>query len=118
MTLANQNTKIRLDSNGVPDHTAWAMGPATAVIEAQNHVFKIPRVPVLKPENQAQNANMGALGYAVNGVAIYSPYNAHFDGCCDATFQELTTMDFCLGHPAAGMYHYHYFSHNTEGIDP
>ena len=25
-------------------------------------------------------------------------------------------MDFCMGHPANGGYHYHYFAKNTEGI--
>ena len=25
-------------------------------------------------------------------------------------------MDFCMGHPANGGYHYHYFAKNTEGM--
>ena len=59
-------------------------------------------------------SSKGPIAYAVNGVRIFGPYNS---GCCDATFDEIRSMDFCLGHPAAGVYHYHYFAHNTEGID-
>ena len=59
----------------------------------------------------ATDANQGAIGYATNGVAIFGPYNS---GCCDATFQEIQTMDYCLGHPANGNYHYHYFSKATS----
>ena len=59
----------------------------------------------------ATDANQGAIGYATNGVAIFGPYNS---GCGDATFEEIQTMDYCLGHPANGNYHYHYFSKATS----
>ena len=49
----------------------------------------------------------------MNGVAIFNGYNS---GCCDATFVEIQSMDFCMGHPANGGYHYHYFAKNTEGM--
>ena len=42
----------------------------------------------------ATDANQGAVGYATNGVAIFGPYNS---GCCDATFNEIQTMDYWNG---------------------
>ena len=57
-------------------------------------------------------APQGTIAYAVNGVSIYGPYNSH---CCDATFDEMISMDFCVGHPGGGNYHYHYFAHSTQG---
>ena len=79
----------------------------TSIITEKNYAFRVPKVPVLLPLNQATDANQGAVGYATNGVAIFGPYNS---GCCDATFEEIQTVDYCLGHPANGAYHYHYFS--------
>ena len=43
---------------------------------------------------EATDANQGAVGYATNGVAIFGPYNS---GCCDATFNEIQTMDYWKG---------------------
>ena len=43
---------------------------------------------------EATDANQGAVGYATNGVAIFGPYNS---GCCDATFNEIQTMDYWNG---------------------
>ena len=107
MTSVSSGTRLQLLSNGIPDHSAWAMTGQTSIIEEKNYAFRVPKVPVLLPLNQATDANQGAVGYATNGVAIFGPYNS---GCCDATFEEIQTVDYCLGHPANGAYHYHYFS--------
>ena len=107
MTSVSSGTRLQIISNGVPDHSAWAMTGQTSIITEKNYAFRVPKVPVLLPLNQATDANQGAVGYATNGVAIFGPYNS---GCCDATFEEIQTVDYCLGHPANGAYHYHYFS--------
>ena len=84
------------------------------VISEQSVAFRIPQVPVLKDLSEANGAPQGQIGMAVNGAAIFGPYNS---GCCDATFGEIQTMDYCLGHPANGNYHYHYFAHSVSGYD-
>jgi len=51
---------------------------------------------------------MGIIGYAINGVAIFNPYDAL---CCDAGLYEFTTLDMCYAHPqGTGKYHYHVYS--------
>ena len=78
-------------------------------------LFFFRKVQVENPRiKEATDANQGAVGYATNGVAIFGPYNS---GCCDATFNEIQSMDYCLGHPANGNYHYHYFSKATSAYD-
>ena len=69
------------------------------------------RVPVKKSGDQSSfsASNMGAIGFALNGVPIYNPYDA---ACCDAGLYELTALDLCYAHPngPGGMYHYHVWS--------
>ena len=113
-TTNNAIVRLLIRSNGIPDHNSWGMSGPDATIEETNHIFRIPRVPVLTDITEAVELPLGPIGYAVNGVPIFSPYN---NVCCDATFQELSSMDFCIGHPAQGNYHYHYFAKNTEGYD-
>ena len=85
-----------------------------SVITEQSVQFRIPQVPVLTHAAGDESAPQGQIGMAVNGAALFGPYNS---GCCDATFDEIQTMDYCLGHPANGNYHYHYFAHAISGYD-
>jgi hypothetical protein len=112
MTYLSGPDKYQFDSNGIPDHNAWGMAGNAATIVEQSNSFRVPRVPVLLDIDSMTPAGQGAIAFAKNGVSIFGPYNS---GCCDATFQEIQSMDYCLGHPANGNYHYHYFSKNTEG---
>ena len=86
--------RIQIDSNGIPDHSAWALTGSTSTITEQSNSFRVPTVPVLLSMEQSTDANQGAVGYATNGVAIFGPYNS---GCCDATFNEIQTMDYWNG---------------------
>ena len=104
--------RIIFRSNGIPDHNSWAMAGRASTIEEQNNVFRVPKVPVLLDVDSNTPAGQGAIAYASNGVSIFGPYNS---GCCDATFVEIRSMDNCLGHPAGGNYHYHYFAKSTQG---
>lgn len=113
MTYLSGPDKYWFESNGIPDHNAWGMAGNSATIVEQTNSFRVPRVPVLLDISEMTPAGQGAIAFAKNGVSIFGPYNS---GCCDATFQEIRSMDYCLGHPANGNYHYHYFSHNTQGI--
>ena len=111
-TMASGIPRILIRSTGIPDHNSHALTGQVSNIGEQNHIFRIPQVPQLLALSEATSANQGPIGYAVNGVPIFGPYNS---GCCDATFEEIRSMDYCLGHPANGLYHYHYFSQNTQG---
>ena len=112
MTYLSGPDKYQFDSNGIPDHNAWGMAGNSATIVEQSNSFRVPRVPVLLDISEMTPAGQGAIAFAKNGVSIFGPYNSN---CCDATFQEIRSMDYCLGHPANGNYHYHYFSYNTQG---
>ena len=72
--------------------------------------YRIPRKPELKgPNDRLQNNNLGAVGFAINGAAIFNPYDIH---CCDAGLYELNALDMCYAHPNGdrGNYHYHVWS--------
>ena len=70
-------------------------------IEAQDVSYALPANPTFAAS--ASCVPMGAIGIALNGVAIY---NALDDAGRDAVAHE--TQDSCDGHPqSAGEYHYH-----------
>ena len=70
-------------------------------IEETNLSVSLPENPVMAAT--ASCVPMGAIGYALNGVAIY---NALDDAGRDAVAHEV--QDLCSGHPQqAGQYHYH-----------
>jgi len=109
----NALQRIQFESNGIADHNSWALtGRNSATVET-NSAFRVPRVPELLPLADAVDAPQGPLGFAINGVAIFGPYNSK---CCDATFAEIQSMDYCLGHPSPNdAYHYHYYPKSTSG---
>lgn len=107
----SDDTKLLFTSNGIPDHNACA-GPPNSQILEQNYSYSIPRTPTLKagtPDSSWESTNFGAIGFALNGVPIFNPYDAE---CCDAGLYELTSLDACYAHPAPqeGNYHYHVHS--------
>src|SRR4051812_25734033 len=60
----------------------------------------------LSPNTTHTPRGLGAVGMAVNGVAIFGNVAAPHDDI----FREAESFDRCGGHPApmpAGMYHYH-----------
>ena len=69
-------------------------------IAAQNLVLQIPT----SPSSAGQTMGFGAVGVAVNGVAIFDNQAAPGDDI----FREAASFDRCQGHPApGGVYHYH-----------
>ena len=80
-------------------------------ISAQDVSVEIPANPELADE--ASCVPMGAIGRALNGVAIFNALDARGD---DAVAHEL--QDNCNGHPErTGEYHYHGPSDCIEGVD-
>ena len=104
--------RLEMISNNIPDHYAWGFTPNGGIAESANE-FRFPKVPSLLANGASVLAPMGSIGYAMNGVSFFSPYNID---CCDVAFKELETLDYCMGHPAGTSYHYHVMSANTGGI--
>lgn len=102
-----------IKGNGLPvDHTTGVFPIAHAdpayqydtnpnAIKAQTVTYELPSVPLF-----AKNPScvpMGAIGYALNGVAIYNALDA---AGRDAVAHEV--QDECSAHPQSqGEYHYH-----------
>ena len=117
-TAQNGVTRIQFDFNGIPDHNAWGLTPGGSILGRDNNSYRLPKVPTLLSEDDAiaQGAGSGTIGFALNGVSLFKPYNGD---CCDAIWDELASMDHCLGHPVmpAGNYHYHFFAWGPEYDD-
>jgi hypothetical protein len=80
-------------------------------IKAQNISYSLPTEPTVAVAPSC--VPMGAIGVALNGVAIY---NALDDGGRDAVAHEV--QDSCNGHPQKdGQYHYHGPSSCIDGFD-
>ena len=97
--------------NGIPDHNAWGLTGRTAWFDENRSSVQLPKAPTLLSieEAQAQGAGSGTIGFALNGVSMYKPYNSN---CCDAVYDELVSMDHCMGH--GNPYHYHFLAYGGE----
>lgn len=107
----SDDSKLIFTSNGIPDHNSCA-GPPNSAITAQSYSYTIPRNPVMKsgtPDATWTATNMGAVGFAINGVPIFNPYDS---SCCDAGLYELTSLDACYAHPTPTQGNYHYHVHS------
>jgi hypothetical protein len=116
--FSTSGTSITLKSNGLPDHKTpyWGIGNAlyedfpsghapnvNTSMTAQNYVMTIPTNPNVASSHEA--TVLGAIGMALNGVAIY---NDREGGNVPLDAQTITTLDYSGAHPAPGMvYHYH-----------
>ena len=98
--------KIEIISNAIPDHYSYGFTPGGTIEEAIFE-YRLPKVPVLRENGEYSDAALGTIGFALNGVGIFSPYNGQ---CVDVSWSELQTLDYCFGHPAMSLYHYHVMS--------
>lgn len=110
---------IVIKAKGVPDHKSPYWGRGNTLYEAyngtnvnfkvnpnviaeQNFTFRIPLNP--KEATSKAATPMGAIGVALNGVAIFNQFAAPGD---DLT-QEIDSFDQYNGHPTGtSVYHYH-----------
>lgn len=110
-------TRVVIESDGVPDHTSpyftdsrYAAYDGTNTnfnlnpnrISEQSFTFTIPADP---QEASSKSATpLGAIGVAVNGVAIFNQYA----GPNQPLTNEIDSFDQNNGHPQqSGVYHYH-----------
>lgn len=117
------NVRLTFDSTGwmtmrsrnIPNHptakfpdTLGTQGYSPGYIQAQDSAYRIPIEPTLNPKAEAMTAtnsnmglNMGPIGFAVNGVVLFNPFDGNMT---DAS----NIMDRCCGHPTPGVNQYHY----------
>ena len=108
-----EGVKRLITGNGLPTNSTTGVFPIQRSdpayqydrnpnsIEERNVNYSLPAMPSLAAAPSC--VSMGAIGIAINGVAIYNALDA--DGR-DAVAHE--TQDSCDGHPqGAGEYHYH-----------
>ncbi len=115
VTVTSDGTNVVLRSTGVPDHASpyWGVGNALYEaphagmqvnpnrISAQSLVLRVPSTPTAATPSDTP---MGAMGIAINGVALFNQYAA---GRSPLT-NEILSFDRFNGHPQqTGQYHYH-----------
>ena len=96
---------FQISANGIPDHVTgpFNLPEDSDDVLVQNFEYYIPKNPAVA--DNPTDLNMGPIGLAINGVAIFSPYSAQGT---DAVITEERTFDECDGHPSPqGTYHYH-----------
>ena len=111
------SSRIRVTTNGVPDHNAWSLENNAAIVGSEKK-YRFAIVPTLLENGAYTVANEGTVGFALNGVDIYSGYSA--DSCCDFAIDKYDKIDFCTGYasptfPSYGRYHYHFYPASVDG---
>jgi hypothetical protein len=106
---------VVLRATSVPDHKSPYFGSGNALyeppaagmvvnpnrIESQAFVLRVPASPAIASPS---DTNLGPIGVAVNGVALFNQYAANRTPLDD----EIRTFDRYNGHPSPNnMYHYH-----------
>lgn len=116
-----ERNEVIIYSNGVPNHQSPYFGVGHPnyiaphqgmivnpnLIQEQNLMFRIPMYPEIAP--QTTETNLGPIGVATNGVALYNQYAGRtMTGQWIPLTNEIATFDIYNGHPQqTGMYHYH-----------
>lgn len=122
-SAAIQGAQRLLSGNGLPVDVTTGKFPVDTTDPAYQYdrnpnsikehtvSYQIPANPTVFDEPTC--VSLGAIGYAVNGVAIY---NALDDAGRDAVAHEI--QDSCEGHPQQqGEYHYHGPSSCVSGVE-
>lgn len=118
VTLTKSGSNVIITTDGQPDHKSAYFSTSNACYEAgfptgrfanpntlgsQSISMTVPYSPSAGAGSTGTAMGMGAIGIALNGVAIFSNAAAPPDNIYD----EVDTFDKCEGHPAGTMYHYH-----------
>lgn len=111
--LAVVGSSVQITTDSQPDYTSNYFSTTNACYAAYSPSFPDPNtisaqhVVVLVPSSPTlatQDMSLGAVGVAVNGVAIFDNQAAPGDDI----YNESKSFDPCQGHPQnTGVYHYH-----------
>ena len=118
VTLTKSGANVIISSDGQPDHKSPYFSSSNACYESgfpsgryanpntlgsQSITMTVAYAPTAGSGSVGTAMGMGAVGIALNGVAIFSNAAASPDNIYD----EVYTFDKCEGHPAGTKYHYH-----------
>ena len=119
--VAYNATSAYVNASGVPSHPVGPFPGNPAAPSNRNRTFRIPLSP--QPQGGTPTATgLGAIGFMVNGVALYNAadarsYNNQNVWHQNANVVEASSFDTSPGHPAPimggtgnpvpGIYHYH-----------
>ncbi len=118
---------FQVQARNIPNHptakfpdTYGTQGYNPSYIQEKLRTYRLPLEPqpnpnavAMTPTNSNMGLNMGSIGFAVNGVVFYNPFDANMT---DAS----GIMDRCCGHPSPdNRYHYHKYPIcvNTPFVD-
>eukprot|EP01135_Chromosphaera_perkinsii_P003460 Nk52_evm29s243 gene=Nk52_evmTU29s243 len=119
------SSTVTISSNGIPNHavgvfpmtsssTGKGNGDNPNTISGITYNWKIPRVPQFKSTvptavtSDSTALPMGPIGFALNGVPFFNPYNVQNLDAVNPCSDGFEVMDYCGGHPQEqGGYHYH-----------
>lgn len=102
VSVSCTDTQVVVRTNGIPTFRFVMRTPNP--LRAQDLAFRFTREPVAAPTPGA--LNLGAIGIAIDGLPIYGPFEAPFDGTADPAADGI--LDDCGGHAGpAGEYHVH-----------
>ena len=119
--VAYTGTSAYVNASGVPSHPVGPFPANPAAPSNRNRTFRIPLQPQPQPGTPTATG-LGAIGFMVNGVALYNAadarsYNNQNVWHQNANVVEAASFDTSPGHPAPimngtgnpvpGIYHYH-----------
>lgn len=118
VTFTAGSGSYTLESASTPHHDVEnycsAEGSHTPPLIGTDFESLFSKTFAMAPSSRSRADISNEVGYAVNGVVIFSPFTGI--GTV-AAYDE--TLDTCNGHPAGGKYHYHGFSsclHSESGL--
>jgi hypothetical protein len=102
VSVSCSDTQVVVRTNGIPTFPFVTRTPNS--LRVQDLAFRFTLAPVEAPVPGA--LNLGAIGIAIDGLPIYGPFEAPFDGTAAPEVDGI--LDDCGGHAGpAGEYHVH-----------
>lgn len=93
---------INIAANGMITYEFIAITPSN--LAEQDYNWRIPRTPQMTA-TPSDIPIVGPVAVAINGIPFFGPNEAPRDNYGDPYLDNI--LDFCNGHTAQGMYHYH-----------
>lgn len=114
VTFEATDSEYTLSSEGIPtgdlENYCSVVGSKTPPLLGTTFGETYSQSFTFSPSTKSRESISNSVGWAVDGVVIYSPYTGI---STVAPYDE--SLDTCIGHPADGRYHYHGFSPCIHG---
>ena len=102
LSVSCTDDEIQIRGNGIINYEYVQITPTDMV--ARRYNWRIPRKPRVAREKR-QVPLLGPIGVAINGIPFFSGNESPQHNWGDP--YPLGILDYCGGHTARGMYHYH-----------